>query len=73
MRAAENFQALQEELAATEGKIAVSRQIYNDTTLTYNNSVQTIPSNLVAAATGFKTRPYLEAEDEARTVPKAEF
>jgi LemA protein len=73
LRAAENFQALQEELAATESKTAVSRQIYNDTTLTYNNSVQTIPSNLVAAATGFKARPYFEAEDEARTVPKAEF
>ena len=73
LRATENFQALQQELADTENKIAVSRQIYNDTTLTYNNSVQTIPTNLVAAATGFDARPYLEVEDEAHTVPKAEF
>ena len=73
LRATENFQVLQEELADTKDKIAVSRQIYNDTTLTYNNSVQTVPSNLVAAATGFATRPYLEVEDEVRTVPKAEF
>jgi len=73
LRATENFQALQEELAETEGKIAVSRQIFNDTTLTYNNTVQTVPTNLVAAVTGFDARPYFEVEDEARTVPKAEF
>jgi LemA protein len=73
LRATENFQALQKELAETEGKIAVSRQIFNDTTLTYNNTVQTVPTNLVAAVTGFDARPYFEVEDEARTVPKAEF
>jgi LemA protein len=73
LRATENFQALQGELADTENKIAVSRQIFNDTTLTYNNSVQTVPTNLVAALTGFKTRPYLDIDDEAHTVPKAEF
>ena len=73
LRATENFQALQAELADTENKIAVSRQIFNDTTLTYNNSVQTVPTNLVAAATGFKARPYFEVDDESRTAPKAEF
>lgn len=73
LRATENFQSLQQEFAATENKIAVSRQIFNDTTLTYNNSVQTIPTNFVAAATGFKVRPYLEIDEESRTVPKAEF
>jgi LemA protein len=73
LRASENFLALQAELADTENKIAVSRQIFNDTTLTYNNTVQTVPTNLVAAATGFKVRPYFEVDDESRTVPKAEF
>jgi len=73
LRATENFQKLQDELTDTEDKIAVARQIFNDTTLTYNNSVQTIPTNLVAAATGFRPRPYFEADDEARTVPRAQF
>jgi LemA protein len=73
LRATENFQKLQDELTDTEDKIAVARQIYNDTTLTYNNSVQTIPTNLVAAATGFRARPYFEAGDDARTVPRADF
>ena len=43
LRASENFQGLQTELAETENKIAVSRQIYNDTVLTYNNTVQQVP------------------------------
>ena len=73
LRATENFQQLQAELADTEDKIAVSRQIYNDTTLTYNNSVQTIPTNIVAGLFGFDTRTYFEAEGDERTVPRAEF
>jgi LemA protein len=73
LRASENFQSLQTELADTEDKIAVSRQIYNDTTLSYNNSVQTVPTNLVASVFGFDSRTYFEIEGEERAVPRAEF
>lgn len=73
LRATENFQNLQEELAETEDKIAVSRQIYNDTVLTYNNKVQQIPTNLVAAATGFETREFFEGGPEAEQAPAVEF
>ena len=73
LRAAPNFAALQQELSETENRIAVSRQIYNDSVLTYNNAVQTIPTNLVAAATGFRTRPFFEAEVEADTPPVVDF
>ena len=38
LRATENFQQLQSELAETENRIAVSRQVYNDTVLTYDNA-----------------------------------
>ena len=31
----------------TENRIAVSRQVYNDTVLTYNNAIQTVPGVLV--------------------------
>ena len=65
LRATENFQNLQNELAETENKIAVSRQIYNDTVLTYNNKVQQIPTNIVAGMTGFQTREFFEAGPEA--------
>ena len=43
LQADENFRQLQTELAETENKVAVSRQVYNDTVLTYNNTVQTFP------------------------------
>ncbi|HSM01438.1 MAG TPA: LemA family protein [Acidimicrobiia bacterium] len=73
LRASENFQRLQQELADTENKISVARQIYNDATLTYNNSVQTVPSNLVASMFGFRARAYFEIEDDARSAPDVSF
>lgn len=73
LRASENFQTLQRDLGDAEDRIAVARQIYNDTVLTYNNSVQTIPTNLVAAVAGFRTRTFFEIDEDARGVPKVEF
>jgi LemA protein len=73
LRASENFQQLQGELAETENKISISRQIYNDATLTYNNAVQTVPSNLVAGIFGFRAREYFEIEGEARSAPEVRF
>lgn len=73
LRASENFASLQEDLTDTENKIAVSRQIYNDTVLTYNNKVQQVPTNIVASMFGFETREFFEAGDEAEEAPKVEF
>ena len=73
LRASDNFQSLQDDLEETENKIAVSRQIYNDTVLTYNNRVQQIPTNIVAAITGFETREFFEAGAEAQEAPSVEF
>jgi LemA protein len=73
LRASENFQSLQEQLDETENRIAVARQIYNDTTLSYNNSVQTVPSSIVASISGFETREYFETDDGTREAPRVEF
>ncbi len=73
LRATENFQDLQAQLADTETRIAVSRQVYNDTVLTYNNAVQTVPTNLVAGAFGFGPREFFELEDAAREAPQVRF
>lgn len=73
LRATENFQNLQNELAETENRIAVSRQIYNDTVLTYNNKVQQVPTNFVAAATGFRVREFFETGPEAAEAPTVDF
>lgn len=73
LRASENFASLQAQLTETENKIAISRQIYNDTVLTYNTKVQTVPSNVVAGLTGFTTREYFEAPPDAEVVPRVQF
>jgi len=74
LRATENFQQLQAQLAETENKIQVSRQVYNDTVLSYNNSIQTVPSNIVAGAFGFKPREFFELGAEAeREAPQVSF
>ncbi|GMQ92790.1 MAG: LemA family protein [Acidimicrobiia bacterium] len=73
LRASENFQNLQGELSDTEDKIAISRQIYNDTVLSYNNTVQQIPTNMVAAIAGFDAREFYDANPDAQEAPTVEF
>jgi LemA protein len=73
LRASENFASLQADLSDTENKIAVSRQIYNDSVLTYNNAVQQIPTNIVASMTGFKIREFFEAGEGAEEAPAVDF
>ena len=66
LRATENFQQLQAELAGTENRIAVARQVYNDTVLTLNNACQQVPTNVVASMFGFRLREYFTVEGAAR-------
>jgi len=73
LQADENFRQLQDELAQTENKIAVSRQVYNDTVLTYNNAIQTFPGLLVAGPFGFAKRDFFEAEEAVREAPRVAF
>ena len=44
LKASTNFLDLQTQLQDTENKIAVSRQVYNDTVLTFNNAIQVFPA-----------------------------
>jgi LemA protein len=74
LRATENFQQLQAQLAETEDKIQVSRQVYNDVTLTYNNAIQTVPTNIVAGMFNFQPRGFFEVDAEAeREAPQVSF
>jgi LemA protein len=73
LKANQNFLALQEELTATEGRVAYARQFYNDSVLSYNNRLQVFPTVIVASMFNFARREYFEAEDQARVVPTVEF
>jgi len=73
LRATENFQQLQSQLEDTEQKIAVSRQVYNDTVLTYNNATQTVPSNVIAGIFHFQPKEFFEIEEPVREAPQVRF
>jgi LemA protein len=73
LQANAQFQQLQAELTATEGQIAVARQIYNDTVLGYNNAIQVFPAVLFAGMFGFTARTYLEIEEASRAPAQVDF
>jgi LemA protein len=73
LQADENFRQLQDELAETENRIAVSRQVYNDTVLSYNTAIQTVPGLLIAGPFGFARKDFFELEGEAREAPRVAF
>ena len=73
LRATENFQQLQAQLTDVEQNIAVARQVYNDTVLTYDNALETVPTNVVAGIFNFRERAYFEAEGVTREAPAVQF
>jgi LemA protein len=74
LRASENFQQLQAELSDIEGKIAIARQVYNDAVLSYDNALETVPTNVVAGMFNFEPRAYFEVEEPtAREAPRVQF
>ena len=69
LQADENFRQLQTEVAETENRVAVSRQVYNDTVLTFNNAIQTVPGVFFAGFFGFDKREFFDVEDDAQREP----
>jgi LemA protein len=69
LKANENVLRLQEELTTTENQISFSRQHYNATVLDFNNTIQTVPSVIIAGPLGFQKREFFDAEPEAEQVP----
>lgn len=73
LKANTNFLHLQDELRATEDKVAFSRQFFNDSVTMYNNSLQLFPSNIIAKLFGFQEEGLFKTEDAARVAPKVQF
>jgi LemA protein len=51
----------------------VSRQVYNDTVLTYRDATQVFPTVLVARPLGFGERDFFEPDEADRAVPEVRF
>lgn len=73
LKASQNYRDLQVQLEGTENRIAVARQLYNDSAKTYNQRVRRFPSNIIARIFGFEKKAYFEAEQQAHQAPKVEF
>lgn len=68
-----NFRQLQDELAGTENRLAVSRKDYNDAVQVYNARIKTFPNVIWANMMGFGPREYFKAEAGAKEVPEVKF
>jgi LemA protein len=70
LKADEMLTQLHEELTHTENKVAFSRQLFNDTTMEFNNAVQAFPTRLIAGMFGFHEAPMLQStQNEAERAP----
>jgi LemA protein len=66
LKAASNFQDLQDKLSDIEEKIAYARQFYNLNVTEFNIQIRAIPDILVACILGMQRFEFFEAEDDTR-------
>jgi LemA protein len=60
LKASANFQQLQRALNEVEEQISAARRTYNMAAKLYNDAVRMFPTNLLAAALGYREREYFE-------------
>ena len=73
LKANQNFLQLQDELTHTEDKIAYARQHYNDSVLSFNNTIETFPGLVFAKRMNKKEKEMLQIPEIAREVPEVKF
>lgn len=59
----ENFKELQHGIMDAEEHLQAARRLYNSNVSVLNQSVSTIPTNIVAGLFGIKNKPMFEAEE----------
>jgi len=65
LKSNDSVRTLMEELTGTENKVGFARQFYNDIVTKFNTAQQVFPTNLFAAAFGFKPAELFEITDAA--------
>ena len=71
LKANQNFQQLQSEIADIENKLASSRRFFNNSVSEFNTGIQQFPAALFAAALGFHERQFFDLGEERKTVGEA--
>jgi len=75
LKSDQSFLRLQDELAGTENRLAVSRKDYNDAVVDYITSKQKFPTLIMASLMKgtFPDKPFFKAEEGSRRAPTVEF
>ena len=77
LKANQNFQQLQTELADLENKIAASRRFFNNTAAEYNATRESFPAVLFAHSMGFSAHEFFNIDEAERkavaTAPQVKF
>ena len=63
LKANQNFQQLQSELADIENKLAAARRFFNNAVQEYNTGIQQFPAALFAASFGFHPHTFFDVGD----------
>ncbi len=73
LKANENYLSLQDELAGTENRVKVERDIYNQAVKDYNIKTRRFPTLLIARMLGFEKKDMFEADEGTEDAPKVNF
>ncbi|MFA5499155.1 MAG: LemA family protein [Candidatus Cloacimonadia bacterium] len=73
LKANQNFIRLQDELAGTENRIAVSRKRFNDSVAVFNRLIVVFPNNIIAGMFNFQKAIFFEAPTETQEAPRVQF
>jgi LemA protein len=74
LKSNDQFMRLQDELAGTENRIAISRRRYNDAIQDYNTFIQQFPNSIWANFAGFQPKTgYYAAQPGSENAPKVDF
>ena len=67
LKASQNFQTLQRELADIENKLAAARRFFNNAVSELNAAIEAFPAILFANLLGFRKRDFFEISEMDRT------
>lgn len=73
LKANQNFTKLQDDIAGTENRIAISRKDYNDAVKSYNQKLRRFPSSIIAGMYDFEKADMFEGDEGIDQVPNVSF
>ena len=73
LKANENYLSLQDELAGTENRVKVERDLFNLAVKNYNIKTRRFPTMLIARMMGFEKKDMFEADQGTENAPKVNF